>query len=132
MPDRRKLLQATLVVVGLAALLLYPLMQLWPSGWAWSPGQHEYEEMLSGIYATLGVFLLWAARHPEEHSSLIWFTVWSSAVHGAIMTLQVLSDHNEHGHLVGDIPALFLSALVLAILTPRRASASAQGRVTAP
>lgn len=132
MPDRRKLLQATLVVVGLAALLLYPLMQLWPSGWAWSPGQHEYEEMLSGIYATLGVFLLWAARHPEEHSSLIWFTVWSSAVHGAIMTLQALSDHNEHGHLVGDIPALFLSALVLAILTPRRASASAQGRVTAP
>jgi len=132
MPDRRKLLQATLVVVGLAALLLYPLMQLWPSGWAWSPGQHEYEEMLSGIYATLGVFLLWAARHPEEHSSLIWFTVWSSAVHGAIMTLQVLSDRNEHGHLVGDIPALFLSALVLAILTPRRASASAQGRVTAP
>lgn len=132
MPDRRKLLQATLVVVGLAALLLYPLMQLWPSGWAWSPGQHEYEEMLSGIYATLGVFLLWAARHPEEHSSLIWFTVWSSAVHGAIMTLQALSDRNEHGHLVGDIPALFLSALVLAILTPRRASASAQGRVTAP
>ena len=75
---------------------------------------------------------VWAARHPEEHSSLIWFTVWSSAVHGAIMTLQVLSDHNEHGHLVGDIPALVLSARVLAILTPRRASASAQGRVTAP
>jgi hypothetical protein len=132
MPYRRKLLQAALVVVGLAALLLYPLMQLWPSGWAWSPGQHEYEEMMSGIYATLGVFLLWAARNPEEHLSLIWFTVWSSAVHGAIMTLQVLSDSTEHGHLVGDIPALFLAAIVLAILTPRRASASAQGRVTSP
>lgn len=130
MPYRRKLLQAALVVVGLTALLLYPLMQLWPSGWAWSPGQHEYEEMMSGIYATLGVFLLRAARDPEKHLSLIWFTAWSSAVHGGIMTLQVLSDHNEHGHLVGDIPALFVAALVLAILTPRRASASARSRVT--
>jgi uncharacterized protein DUF6632 len=117
--SRRRSLQIALVVAGLAALLLYPLMRLWPSGWAWSPGQHEYELMMSGIYATLGVFLLMAARNPEAHTSLIWFTVWSSVVHGAIMAVLAFVDPTEHGHLIADVPALFLVAAALAFLTPR-------------
>ena len=120
--DRRRLLQVALVFTGLAALLLYPLMRLWPSGWAWSPSQHEYELMMVGIYATLGVFLLIAARNPEGHTSLIWFTVWSSVVHGGIMTVQALVDSTEHGHLVGDVPALFIIAAALAALAPRRST----------
>lgn len=118
--NRRRYLQVALVVTGLTELLLYPLMRLWPSGWAWSPGQHEYELMLVGIYATLGVFLLLAARNPEAHASLIWFTVWSSVVHAGIMTLQTFADSAEHGHLAGDVPALFLAAAVLAALAPRQ------------
>jgi len=120
--NRRRLLQVALVVTGLAALLLYPLMRLWPSGWAWSPSQHEYELMMVGIYATLGVFLLIAARNPEAHTSLIWFTIWSSVVHGGIMTVQALIDSTEHGHLVGDVPALFIIAAALAALAPRRST----------
>ena len=54
------------VVFGVAFLLVYPLMVIWPSGWAWQPGQHEYEQMIVGIYATLGVFLLRASREPER------------------------------------------------------------------
>jgi len=122
--NRRRLLQVALVVTGVAALLLYPLQRLWPSGWAWSPGQHEYELMLVGIYATLGVFLLLAARKPEAHTSLIWFTVWSSVVHGGIMAVQAFVDSNEHGHLVGDVPALFIIAAVLAALATRQSTSS--------
>jgi hypothetical protein len=58
--------------------------------------------MIIGVYATLGVFLLIAARNPYAHKSLIWFTVWSSVVHAAIMGIQAVSDPAEHGHLVGD------------------------------
>jgi hypothetical protein len=72
-----------------------------------------------GIYATLGVFLLWASRKPETHLSLIWFTVWSSAVHGLIMAVQAVIDPAEHGHLVGDVPALILVAIVLGFLASR-------------
>ena len=68
---------------------------------------------------TLGVFLLIAARHPLEHLSLIWFTVWSSVVHAGIMTVQSLMDPEQLGHLLGDVPALFIVAAVLAVLTPR-------------
>jgi hypothetical protein len=51
--------------------------------------------MIIGIYATPGVFLLMASRDPDAHKSLIWFTLWSSVVHGAIMALQAISDSAE-------------------------------------
>lgn len=112
-------LRIALRLAGAAFLLLYPLMHLWPSGWAWTPAQSEYEQMIVGVYATLGVFLLWASRRPEAHLSLIWFTIWSTLVHGGIMGVQAIADSSEHSHLVGDVPALFVLAIVLAVLTPR-------------
>jgi len=127
MADRSRQLSLALRVFGVAFLLVYPLMIVWPSGWAWQPSQHEYEQMIVGIYATLGVFLLWAAREPAAHSSLIWFTVWSSVVHGGIMAVQALVDPAEHGHLPGDVAALFLVAAVLGFLTPRGVVSRARG-----
>lgn len=117
--NRQGALRIALVVFGIAFLLVYPLMIVWPSGWQWQPSQHEYEQMIVGIYATLGIFLLWASRRPEAHLSLIWFTVWSSAVHGGIMAVQAIVDPSERGHLSGDVAALLLVAVVLAALTPR-------------
>ena len=66
-----------------------------------------------------------AARSPLNNLSLIWFTVWSSVVHGAIMAAQALVYPGHRGHLFGDVPALLLIALVLAVLTPRAAKAGA-------
>jgi hypothetical protein len=114
-----QMLRFALIAFGIAFLLVYPLMLLWPSGWTWQPNQHEYEQMMVGIYATLGAFLLWASRNPEAHLSLIWFAVWSSLVHGGIMFVQAIIDPAERGHLPGDVAALLLVAIVLAILTPR-------------
>jgi hypothetical protein len=81
--------------------------------------------MIIGVYATLGVFLLVAARNPYAHKSLIWFTVWSSVVHAVIMGVQAFTDTAERGHLVGDVPALVLVAIVLAVLMPRTTTAEA-------
>jgi hypothetical protein len=75
--------------------------------------------MIIGVYATLGVFLLIASRDPYAHRSLIWFTVWSSVVHAVIMGVQAFNDPAERGRLVGDVPALILVAIVLAVLIPR-------------
>jgi hypothetical protein len=80
--------------------------------------------MIVGIYATLGVFLLIAARDPLRHLNLIWFTVWSSVVHGGIMAVLALANPAHSGHLVGDVPALLIVAAVLAFLTPRREKAT--------
>jgi len=128
--NRDRLLRVALVASGIAFLLVYPLMRVWPSGWTWQPAQHEYEEMIVGIYATLGIFLLWASRAPEAHLSLIWFAVWSSVVHGGIMAVQAIVDPMEHGHLPGDVAGLFLVAVVLGVLAPRGVVAHA--RAAAP
>jgi len=127
MDDTQRLtaLRIVLIVVGLIAVFaIWPLMILWPSGWTWHSGHSDYPLMIVGIYATLGVFLLMASRDPLKHLSLIWFTVWSSVVHGAIMAVQSFSvgmdGVPQSGHLIGDVPALFIVAAALALFTPRR------------
>ena len=124
---KRRLLQVSLVFFGAVFLCVYPLMELWPSGWAWLPRQQEYEQMMVGVYGTLGVFLILAARKPEAYLSVIWFTFWSSLVHGGIMGIQALMDPGERGHLVGDVAALFLVVFVLGWLTPRGREMHARG-----
>jgi uncharacterized membrane protein len=119
MNERHRYLQIALVVIGIAFLLLYPLIEIWPSGWGWQPSHSKSEQMIVGVYIILGIFLLLAARKPEMHLSLIWFTVWSSAVHGIIMAVQAVTDSAERGHLFGDVPVLILVAIVLGFLTPR-------------
>lgn len=66
-PYRLKLLKIALIVIGILFLSVYPLMQLWPSGWMWQPRQHEYEQMMVGVYGTLGIFLILASRRPQAH-----------------------------------------------------------------
>jgi hypothetical protein len=58
-------------------------------------------------------------RAVVPHLSLIWFTVWSSAVHGGIMAVQAIVDPAERGHLPGDVAALLLVAVTLGFLAPR-------------
>jgi len=117
--DSDKLLRLALVVFGAIFLLVYPLAIVWPSGWAWhqgAPYESEYFMMIVGVYATLGVFLIRAAKDPKANASLIWFAVWSSIVHAAIMAVQSFNGAGHMGHLVGDVPALILVALVFGLL----------------
>jgi hypothetical protein len=120
--SRESVLKVVLVAVGLIFLFaVYPLMMyLWPSGWRWQPNQPEYEQMILGVYATLGIFLLLASRNPSEHRSLIAFTAWSSLVHAGIMTVQAFQNASERGHLVGDIPALVIVGIALIALAPAK------------
>ncbi|HVW68055.1 MAG TPA: DUF6632 domain-containing protein [Steroidobacteraceae bacterium] len=125
--DRIKYLRVALVLIGLFAIFgVYPLTVVWPSGWTWhTGGPSDYLQMILGIYATLGVFLVLAARDPLAHRSLIWFAIWSSVVHGGIMAVQALANTQHLGHLYGDVPVLLIAAAVLAFLMPRAARTSA-------
>lgn len=115
-----RLLQFMLVAFGAVMLLLYPLAVVWPSGWAWhqgAPSHSQYFMMIVGLYATLGVFVINAARRPEAHVSLIWFTAVSSLVHAAIMAVQSFGGGGHPmGHLWGDVAALLAVAIVLPVL----------------
>ena len=122
MSDTDRLLSVALIVFGAIFCLIYPLAMFWPSGWAWHegmPASDDYFMMIVGVYATLGIFLIRAAARPAAHASLIWFTVWSSIVHAVIMAAQAMMQPMQHGHLMGDVPALLLVALVLGVLMAR-------------
>ena len=118
-PVHARRLSVALQLVGVMFTFgIYPLTLVWPSGWAWHTGYtSHYLQMILGVYATLGIFLLIASRKPLAHLSLIWFTVWSSVVHAGIMAAQALANPEHLGHLWGDVPALFLVAGVLSFLT---------------
>ena len=119
-PERNSALRIVLVLVGALCLALGPLMLVWPAGWRWAPHHSHYEQMMVGLYFTLGVFLIRASSDPLRHRSLIWFAVWSSIVHASIMTIQALGDSEHRGHLFADVPALFLAAAVVSLLMRRQ------------
>jgi hypothetical protein len=123
--EKLKYLKIALYVFGIIFIagIYVMMMWVWPSGWSWMPRQPEYEQMIMGIYAILGVFLIRAAKDPLAHASLIWFTIWSSIVHAGIMMIQAIVDETERANLLGDVLALFLVAFVLWYLMPKRAKA---------
>lgn len=113
---RISFLRYAMIGAGLIFIFgIFPLTRIWPSGWSW--GHSHYLTMILGVYATLGACLIVAARDPLANRSLIWFTVWSSVVHAGIMAVQAIMHPAESGHLLGDVPALFLVAGMLGVLT---------------
>src|SRR5256885_11527301 len=105
--ERLNHLKLALRIVGAIAVFgFYPLTVFWPLGWAWSSGRSEYLEMIIAIYATLGVFLLIAARDPNQHLGLVSFAIWSSIVHGAVLPVQSVLNPMHVYHLYADVPDL--------------------------
>lgn len=125
MMSASRLLRAALLLFGAICLFgFYPLTVYWPSGWSWLPAQPMYLQMIIGIYAVIGFFLMHAAADPGRHRSFIWFVVWSSVVHAGVMAWHAFQDPTQRGHFWGDVPALLLMAVVLGLLMPRTADPS--------
>lgn len=115
---KERLLKISLVTFGVIFFLIYPLGYFWPSGWVWHGGDgYYYLHMIIGVYAVLGGYLIYAARDPQSHRGLIGFTIWSSVVHATVMAYYSFQDAGETGHLMADIPALYLVAGVLGYLS---------------
>src|SRR5262249_55835198 len=93
---REKLLKVALVAFAAIFFLIYPLGLIWPSGWVWHGGQGEYYlQMMCGVYAVLGAYLILAARKPSEHRTLISFAISANVVHAGIMAAQSIYDEHE-------------------------------------
>src|SRR5580692_10898698 len=119
--QKEKLLRFALTAFGVIFCLVYPMGMVWPSGWVWHGGHGQYYlQMICGVYAVLGIYLIAAARDPYSNRTLISFTIWSSLVHAGIMAAQAIYDGHELGHLAGDVPALVLVAAALWFLSPAR------------
>jgi peptidoglycan/LPS O-acetylase OafA/YrhL len=120
--SRERALQIVVVLVGLlfAAGIL-------PAIWGLrDPANSDTgDTMQMAIYATLGVFLLRAARRPAEHRSLIAFAAWSSIAHGIVMaTLGFELPPLKSGFVIGSAGLAVIAILLLALSSPRGSSDS--------
>jgi len=88
-----------------SGLLGIPLLVFFDpfGGWKWEPQNPIYDQMIVSLYVTLGAFCLYALRKPLEHRLFLWFVVWSSVAHGAVMLFHALLDPMHRGHLLGDV-----------------------------
>jgi hypothetical protein len=112
---RERALKAVLVVVGLLfAALVLPMLLF--------AKQEPALAMMLSVYATLGVFLLLAARNPAANRSLIAFTAWSSLAHAALMGTQAFLHLVERGELIG-VGVLAVLGIALIWLAPTAQSA---------
>jgi tryptophan-rich sensory protein len=124
---RERALQVVLVVLGLLtagtninALVTSLRAGLRPTGGTTAP-------MFYTTLATLGVFLVLAARNPSAHRSLIAYAVWSSFAHTAVMALMAIQLPTRRGELLAGMAVTGLAAVLLFVLA--RSSAGSEGAV---
>src|SRR5713226_4752292 len=116
-------LKVVLVVVGLLFVAaVYPLLMV--------VRQEPALAMMLSVYATLGVFLLLAARNPSANRSLIAFTGCSSFAHAALMAVQAFRNFIPRRELLG--VALFaVIGVTLIVLGPAKQSMQSASAVGA-
>jgi len=124
---RERALQVVLVVWGVLTVVAntYPLVTSFLAGLR--PTAGTTAPMFWTMYATLGVFLVLAARNPSAYRSLIAFAVWSSFAHAAVMALMTIQLPTKRGELLVGVAATALPAVLLFVLAP--SSARSEGAV---
>jgi len=114
---REQALRVVLILVGLLFVAaIYPVvMGLWHP----DPAEDTGDTMMMGLYFTLGIFLLAAARRPAAYRSVIAFAAWSSFAHAVVMSILGLQIAEQRsGFLIGSAVLVVIGAALLA-LKPR-------------
>jgi hypothetical protein len=117
---RERALQVVLVVLGLLTVVtnINPLVTYFLAGLR--PTAGTTAPMFWTILATLGVFLVLAARNPSAHRSLIAYAIWSSVAHTAVMTLMAIQLPTKRGELLAGVAVTGLAAVLLFVFAPRK------------
>ena len=119
--NQERALKTVLVVVGLLfTAMVYPSVLFLK--------QEPALAMMMILYATLGIFLIMAARNPPANRGLIAFTAWSSLAHAALMSYQAFRNLVARGELIGSA-VLVVIGVTLIVLAPAKPSGE---QVSAP
>ena len=123
---RERALQVLLILSGLVCLAgLYPLSGALREGPATTINRQD--QMILGIYISLGVFLLIAARNPRQHRTLILFAGWSTLAHDGVMIVQGIQYHDLRNDLLGFAFIAVIGLALIALTPAKQARASDAG-----
>jgi hypothetical protein len=82
------------------------------------------EAMILSVDATLGIFLLLAARDPSAHRSVIAFTAGSSFAHAAVMAVMSIQMPTARAEWLITSVVLSVIGVLLIVLAPGRQTAA--------
>jgi hypothetical protein len=123
---RDRILKVLLVLSGVACLAgLYPLTGALRDGVASTINRQD--QMILGIYISLGVFLLIAAVNPRQHRSLILFAGWSTLAHDGVMIVQGIQYHDLRDNRLGFAIVGVIGVALIALTPAKPARASTAG-----
>ena len=100
------------------ALALVGLLYLLASYDVSTSANRPSDEMLAGVYALMGVFLLLALRNPAANRSLIVFSACSSLLHAAVVVVNVYLNVTPRGELLRVVVPLVVIGVGLIMLAP--------------
>lgn len=126
--NRERALKVVLVLVGLLfSAGIFPMMimvrsVLQPQNESALPIALKTadEAMMLSLYATLGIFLLLAARDPSAHRSVIAFAAWSSFAHAAVMAVMSIQLPTARAEWLITAVVLGVIGALLIVLAPGR------------
>jgi hypothetical protein len=110
---RDRALKIVLVVLGFCAGV-YPLVLM--------AKEDPALAMMMNLYATLGIFLLLAARNPSANRSLMGFTAWSSFAHAAVMAVQGSLHWIARRELIGSVVLIIIGVALIALAPTKQSS----------
>ena len=113
-----------LAFLGYSVLYPMSMLLLEKAGWIWNyPARNlAMEHMLVVNYVVLGAFFLYGSRAPLRFVPLIDFTIIFNILHGTMMLIDALGypGHEAHLRLGGDVPATYLTPIILILTHPKR------------
>ena len=113
--------RARTVVLGLLGLVFFATASIPVVQSLAQPPRCTAGPMLNAVLATLGVFLLLAARNPSAHRSLILFAAWSSFAHATVMAVMAFQNVSARDLLWGSA-VLVVIGVALIVLAPAKQS----------
>jgi ABC-type Fe3+-siderophore transport system permease subunit len=117
LPNRER---ARTVVLALLGLLMFGAAMVPVVQSTLRPPRCTAAAMLNAVLATLGIFLLLAARNPSAHRSLIMFAVWSSFAHAAVMALMAIQLPVQRTELLASVALVGVGGVLLMVFAPRK------------
>jgi len=78
--------------------------------------------MLNAVLATMGAFMVLAARAPFAYRTFIQFAAWSSVAHGTIMALMAIQVSSQRTELVLSAVGAGIGAVLMLAFLPAKHS----------
>src|SRR5262245_5962471 len=117
--SRERALKIVLVVFDLP---LFVLLTISVVQFALHPPRCTAAAMLDAVLATMGAFMVLAARAPSAYRTFIQFAAWSSVAHGTIMALMAIQVAGQRTELVLSAVAAGIGAVLMLAFLPAKQS----------